>query len=124
MIFSFGEFKFTIETNINKFSRSIDTGVSFTDRIRNHAAPVVTKRWKETINIDGKTIPAAGAGQKALEPLIKIVKAQKAEPLTSGTGEFLGNYIATNFTEGREKFFPTGEFLAQEFSLELRRVGT
>ena len=122
MIYSLGEFKFTTKTNINSLNRSLDSGVSFQERISNHACAVAAKKWSETVSIEGETLPARGAGLKALEPLFDMAKQQGAVSLTSGVGDYTGKFIITSVKEGRQSFTSNGAFLVQTFSIDLRRV--
>jgi phage protein U len=122
MFFSLDEFQFTSKVNINSLSRSLDSGVTFQDRIANHAAAVAGKKWSETLSIEGETIPASGAGQKSLDKLLDMAKAQAAYSLTTGGGVSYGRFVIMSVKEGREAFTDNGAFLKQSFSMELRRV--
>lgn len=122
MLFSLGDFKFTTKTNINSMSRSLNSGISFQDRIGNHASAVAAKKWDEMLNLEGETLPAQGTGLKAIEPLFNMAKAQQAYTMTDGNNNYLGVFVIVSIKEGRESFASGGAFLKQSFSLELRCI--
>lgn len=119
MIISLGEFKFKSKTPINSIKTSLNANLTAVSRINNIPAYFAATLPTRSITIDGATLPKSTSGLKSLDQLRTILVSQMARPLTTGYGDYLGEFVLTEISDERSAFLPSGEFLGQTFSLKL-----
>lgn len=120
MVANLGDFIFEWQ-NITDMNFASESGIKGNDRIKNYPAYFRSTFGSRNITINGKTLPSHKDGNRRLEKLWELHNSGKELSFTLGTGDYLGKFVIMSISETRSVFLPSGEFLAQEFTLNLQK---
>jgi len=119
MLMALNDFKFEIsDIAYQSFMKRISCGFSKQDRIGNYTFYQASKEPKVSISISGTVYPYhAGAGME--NSLADLALAQEPLIMTSGTGDYLGEFIIKGVSFSKSSFLEDGQELINSFTMEL-----
>lgn len=120
MILNLGGFLFEVRHSLT-LEIGEASGISSNERINNNIAHYRSTLGRVNINIGGRTLPAAGDGNKKLKKLWLLMNEAKPLSLVASDGKYYGKFVILEIKETRSIWTSDAKFLASEFSLNLEQ---
>lgn len=127
VMLSFGEFEFSIDTAAyNAMKRTMEWRWDEQQLIGKNDLLQYTGKGARTITLEGMAHAGFrdGVGMDALDTLVQMVDDNPAPHLlVSSTGDVMGYFVATAYSDNTTSFLPGGAPKNKTFTLELKYYG-
>lgn len=120
MVLNLGGFSFNFK-QVGSVEIDSEFGISQNERIGNYSALFRANLGKQSVKIDGQTLPYNGDKQNGLKELYALASAGGSYALVTGYGKYLGRFAIAKISQNQAVFTDDGLFFTQSFSLELLR---